>query len=256
MHHSGSIESVRAGDSPTTGNTRPASTQGHGHDGLQRTSHAPRHGRPLGLGRFHHGTAGDGRRRDLHAAGRRESRHAAVPAAAGQTGHHRLRSHGGLLRLCPGAGGHPDPGGPLVGPHRPPGRPGPCGAGGPRRRLRLCHGGQPVRAVRRPGAAGHCGGARHRRQFGGPAGAAAQPPRVGLAVHPAGVRRRCGGRPGHRGSALAAARAHVHAVLSAFPGPGRAAGPAVPAQGPPGHHLGRGSAAVAGAGAPPAVGVQ
>ena len=30
---------------------------------------------------------------------------------------------------------------------------------GPRRRLRLCHGGQPVRAVYRPGPAGHCGGA-------------------------------------------------------------------------------------------------
>ena len=73
--------------------------------------------------------------------------------------------------------------------------------------------------------------------------AAAQPSRVGLAVHPAGVRRRGGGRPGDRGGALTAARAHIHAVLPAFPGPGRAAGPAVPAQGPAGHHLGRGSAA-------------
>ncbi len=48
----------------------------------------------------------------------------------------------------------------------------------------------------------------------------------------------------------------IHAVLPAFPGPGRAAGPAVPAEGPAGHHLRRGSAAAARAGAPPAVGVQ
>ena len=178
------------------------------------------------------------------------------PLLQAKLGITRAGCHGGLLRLRPGAGGHPDARRALVGPHRPPRRPGPGGPGGPRRRLRLRHGGQPARAVRRPGPAGHCGGARHRRQFGGPARAAAQPSRVGLEVHPAGFRRRSGGRAGHRGSALAAARAHVHAVLPAFGGPARAAGPAVPAQGPAGHHLGRGSAAAAGAGPAPALGVQ
>ena len=43
--------------------------------------------------------------------------------------------------------------------------------------------------------------------------------------------------PAIGGSAVPAARAHLHAVLPALPRPRRAAGPAVPAQGAAGHHL-------------------